>query len=311
MSEITIVTAFFDIGRKNMEGFKRDNQTYFDYFKFWARINNKMIIYTDANLIDEIYNIRAAFNLAEKTTIIPIDNFEDLVPESYSHIKKGLSHPLTQKFRKNPNAPESYNPKYTYLTFLKPWLIQNAIKKGLISGMIAWVDFGYNHGGKTYTIPEQFNFTWDYDFSQKIHLFHLKELNTLPIFEVIRQMPVDVSAGVIVAPDHYWNVLVESFIDSVKCLAKCDFADDEQTLLLMAYRENPNLFELHLIPDWFLVFKNFGGEHLTIGAKSGYKIYKQNSIIAFKNKDYKKFFYNLIIYSFKKIRYRFFNSKNR
>ena len=33
MSEITIVTAFFDIGRKNMEGFKRDNQTYFDYFR--------------------------------------------------------------------------------------------------------------------------------------------------------------------------------------------------------------------------------------------------------------------------------------
>ena len=59
------------------------------------------------------------------------------------------------------------NPNDNYMESSK--LVKNAIKKGLVSGMIAWVDVGYNHGGKTYINPEEFNFTWKYDFSQKIH----------------------------------------------------------------------------------------------------------------------------------------------
>ena len=307
MSEITIVTAFFDIGRKHMEGFSRDSNTYLNYFKFWARINNKMIIYVDSNLAEEVKNIRSNFNLDHKTTVIPIDDFKQLVPDSYLSIKKGLSHPLTKKFRKNPKAPEAYNPEYTYITFLKPWLVQNAIEKGLTSGMIAWVDFGYNHGGKTYINSEEFNFTWNYDFSDKIHLFHLNSLNNLPIFEVVRQMPVDISAGVIIAPSQYWKILVNSFVDSIHCLAKCDLSDDEQTLLLMSYRESPNYFELHRIPSWFSVFKSFGGEHLTIDSMSNYKFYKQQSILALNAKNYLKALSNFCIYSYKKIKYRLFN----
>ena len=39
-NEISIVTWFFDIGRKDWKGFERDNNTYANYFKFWARLNN-------------------------------------------------------------------------------------------------------------------------------------------------------------------------------------------------------------------------------------------------------------------------------
>lgn len=28
----------FDIGRKDWKGFERDNSTYANYFKFWARV---------------------------------------------------------------------------------------------------------------------------------------------------------------------------------------------------------------------------------------------------------------------------------
>lgn len=38
MSELTIVTAYFDIGRNKWKGFERGNNKYINYFKFWARI---------------------------------------------------------------------------------------------------------------------------------------------------------------------------------------------------------------------------------------------------------------------------------
>ena len=303
MQEITIVTAFFDIGRKNIKGFQRDNQTYLNYFKFWARIKNKMIIYTDSKTVDQIAQIRKNFDLLDQTTIIPVDEVEKLVPTSYEEIKKALSNPLTQKFRKNPQAPESYNAKYTYVTFLKPWLVAHAVNNDLASGMIAWVDFGYNHGGETYLNENEFNFLWSYNFTNKIHLFTLKPINTLPVFEIVRQMPVDMTAGIIVAPDKYWNFLSESFVNSISHLSHCGLSDDDQTLLIMAYRKNPQLFELHQIQDWFLVFKNFGGNHLTINLKGQYKIEKQSGLFALKNKQYLLALNHFIIYSKQKLIY--------
>ena len=46
-NNITIVTAFFPLKRENWSGFERPNNKYFEYFEFWAKIQNDMIIYTD------------------------------------------------------------------------------------------------------------------------------------------------------------------------------------------------------------------------------------------------------------------------
>lgn len=52
MNEISIVTAFFDIGRKNWKGFERDNSTYANYFKFWARVKNHIVVYTEPKMAE-------------------------------------------------------------------------------------------------------------------------------------------------------------------------------------------------------------------------------------------------------------------
>ena len=45
MTEITLVTAFFDIGRSSFPIYARSNDRFFDYFYFWARIQNDLIVY--------------------------------------------------------------------------------------------------------------------------------------------------------------------------------------------------------------------------------------------------------------------------
>ena len=54
--EITIISAFFDINRKDWYGFNRSRTEYLQYFKFWARIKNKLVIFTDYNIEIEILN---------------------------------------------------------------------------------------------------------------------------------------------------------------------------------------------------------------------------------------------------------------
>ena len=56
--EITLVTAYFDIGRGEWGKFKRGDNKYISYFKLWARMKNKLIVYTNAEVAKEVLAIR-------------------------------------------------------------------------------------------------------------------------------------------------------------------------------------------------------------------------------------------------------------
>ena len=62
MKELTIVTAFFDIGRKNFKGLSRSNELYLSYFKYWARIKNKLVVYTDKIMAKEVKKVRKEYD---------------------------------------------------------------------------------------------------------------------------------------------------------------------------------------------------------------------------------------------------------
>ena len=73
---ITIVTAFFDIGRGNLQSkeelpdyMTRTNDTYFEYFSNLATLDNPMVIFSDNEHIERIKNIRGN----KPTTIIPFN----------------------------------------------------------------------------------------------------------------------------------------------------------------------------------------------------------------------------------------------
>ena len=120
MGEITLVTDFFDIGRgedKNQE-LRRTASKYMEEFKRWARIENKLIVYTDSKSAKEIMAIRAGYGLEEKTVIVPIDNLFELEPELFDKMQKAAKNPAFLDFRYIPDA-FSNNPKYDYLWMMK------------------------------------------------------------------------------------------------------------------------------------------------------------------------------------------------
>ena len=84
MPNITIVTAFFDIGRgdwssdKGLPGYlQRTTDTYMERFGYLAELDNQMIIYTSEDQVERVSNLRKGKE--DKTKII-IQHFPDMFP---------------------------------------------------------------------------------------------------------------------------------------------------------------------------------------------------------------------------------------
>lgn len=289
MSEISIVTWFFDIGRKDWKGFERDNTTYANYFKFWARVKNHLIVYTEPKMAEQVKKIRTDYGLLDKTTVIVIEDVRTVDKYVYKLINTAISHKLAVKYRRHPWMPEACNPMYNYVTYLKAHLTADAISRGLINTRtVAWIDFGFNHGGATYPNSEEFAITLtDKGLSNKIHIFAVDELDNVPIFEIVRNMHTYIAGAVTIAPVNLWQQLANLYRQAAISLGQCGFADDDQTLAVMAYRAKPELFEVHQMDNMYAALDIFQDIHWTkIETKQYKKVRMQAQKLLYKDKAY-------------------------
>lgn len=88
MNAITLVTAFFDIGREEWKGFSRGREKYLDYFAHWARLKNPLVVYTDSQMAESVLSVRKQFGLQDRTHVIVIDDVETVAPDCCDKIKK-------------------------------------------------------------------------------------------------------------------------------------------------------------------------------------------------------------------------------
>lgn len=175
---ITIVTAFFDIGRGNWkkrnnssEKFDRANETYFSYFKRLAKLENNVIIFTSPDLKEKILSLRDG----KPTHIITLD-----IHKKFKFILKKISNIQNSTLFKeliDPsliNNPEYWSKEYVLVTNLKVFFVKKAIEMQLIdSELVAWIDFGYIRNNKTlYGVSD-----WYHPFSKdKVHFLLSKIL---------------------------------------------------------------------------------------------------------------------------------------
>lgn len=279
MKEVTLVTEFFDIGRKDFSLNARSNDKYLEYFKFWARIKNKLIVYTYKEMAEEVRKIRESYGLLDKTVIIEIDNETSIEPTIYKNMEKIANNNYIKDYRYYKEAVEN-NAKYNYVMLLKYWCLADAVKRKVADGMIAWIDFGFNHGNDCYVNSEEFDFLWETDLSyEKVHLFALDtNLTDEPVFELVRNMKVDMMGDILLAPDFLCEKFWNSIKTQMESLIRIGFIDDDQILLLMSYRENPEIYELHK-SDWFMPLKENGAGHLTVKEKNNTKPSIKNRIL--------------------------------
>lgn len=259
MSDVTIVTAFVDIGRGGWEGeingrqmpgfLKRDTETYLKRFERLTKLKNPIVCFTESKFHDQILSMR------DDITLIGIDN----VFEDHQHLINKISYvqlqPSFVNFVNNPAAPEYWSPKYVTINLMKSHFVSYAVEQGIVNtSNAAWIDFGYVRDDVF--CPE--DKTWYYDTEGKINLFCQNfNFKGRPIFDIVKTGEVFIQGCHIVAPKQSWKILKHLVNENLTSLFNVDLIDDDQTLLLMSYKSAPEHFKL--IPsdssNWFTVFE--------------------------------------------------------
>ena len=265
---ITIITAFFDIGRGNWRVenghpsyLQRTTEKYFKYFSNLAQLENDMVIFTSTDHVEKIKTIRGN----KPTTVIDI-----CLDEKFHSCKKMIAEiQQSEDFKKNISTEQLKNPEYWSVEYvlinnLKSYFVKKAIKAGLVnSPLAAWVDFGYCRNLKTLNKIK----VWDFSFSlEKVHFFSIRKIFTINEksvnYAIFNNQPF-IIGGVIVAAPEKWlsfsNLVYRCQID----LLNQNIVDDDQGIYLQALLKNPELFEIHYLGEdqWFDVFKKFDDQN--------------------------------------------------
>ncbi|ELX06413.1 WlaTC/HtrL family glycosyltransferase [Acinetobacter baumannii] len=262
--KITVVTAFFDIGRENWtveKGFPdylfRTPDSYINYFKYLALLNNEMIIFTSEKFKEKILEIRE-----NKPTHVVVVNYpEDFL--KYRNRIEEIQNSNEFKSRVSPKQiinPEYWSPDYTLVTNLKSYFVKRAIESNLITNnLVAWIDFGYCRDIQTLNGVQE----WKYDFDEeKVHFFTLKKIPKLTkerVLKAIFENEVFIIGGVAIASKEKWLELQKIIYSCQLELLNENIVDDDQGIYLMALLKSRNLIQEHRLGknQWRTLFLRY------------------------------------------------------
>ncbi len=307
MEKLTIVTAFYNVGRTT-----RSNDQYLSYFDFWAGLKNKVIIYTTDDMKESILKIRKKHNLEDKTIII-IKDLKEFDKQNLEKIQETFIKYDQTLNRKHPKNIECNNPLYCYLMYLKPFFVVDAIERKLTSENIIWLDFGFNHGDEFFTDKTQFNFLLEKQKgidNGKINFFSVKdeEKNTIPT--VYYNMEIFITGSIFYGDINSWKIFKQDFKECLKCFLSFNVVDDDQIMLLWCTRNNPSNYKVIKTYEWFgslfSFIPNNIKQQISFKRKNSkyYKIIKEE----IKNSKNKNLIYKIQLY-IKYIYYKFINKK--
>lgn len=252
MSNISIVTAFFDIGRGNWSPqnghpayLHRTVDTYIERFGYLTKLSNDITVITSRDLVDKI---AAACDPQCSVKIVVFDALNHF--EKIKNIIRDIQSSESFKKTIHPSQimnPEYWNPDYVLVTNLKPFFVNLAIQMNKpINDMIAWVDFGYCRSENQ--IPSARRWTYDFD-STKIHLLAYKNYDGAPIEKIVATNDVYIPGAIIAADKKLWPKMSQLMRVSFDNLLAKNMVDDDQGLLIYSYIQDPDAFELHFVPD--------------------------------------------------------------
>jgi len=267
--DITVVTSFFDLGRGDWKvaggknsPFQRSLDHYFQYFSHLAKLKNPMVIFVAPEHAQRVLDLRKAAGLEGISTVITIsqlfeiDEIKALVVEVQSKMTLDF-----QSWVRFPKAPEFTQPRYAVLDALKSIFVNTAIAaKAVPTAQVAWLDFGYARDEKCFDGAEP----WRFDAGGKINLFHMRPMDDMPVFKAVQRGYVYFQGGCKIGPIGAWPAFSEAIDSALTSLLAVDVVDDEQTLLLMAYRAKPSAYRIFPMDrrDWRVAIRFFNEERM-------------------------------------------------
>lgn len=263
-SSITIVTAFFDIGRgewckeKGHPSYlQRSSDKYFEYFSNLATLDNKIIIFTEKKYVAKVREIRGC-----KPTIIIDINIDEKFKKCKLEIEE-IQNSNEFKSKVDPKQlknPEYWSADYVLVTNLKAYFVKKAIELGHVdTTLTAWIDFGYCRDLDTLSEIRE----WQYPFNpKKMHLFTINNnfrIDKNTVLSAILKNQVFIIGGAIVGSNEMWLKFSSLVYDCQKKLLLSRIVDDDQGIFMMTLLEDSKNIQLNYLGKnkWFNLFKSF------------------------------------------------------
>lgn len=269
MSEITLVTAFYDIGRSDWKSawFNRKSEEYLKSFETFLNYDYQMIIFVDDKHYDALTKMIAASEYASSKKLIRIN--ETWMQENIwawsrldreTEIMNSVEYKSLIPNRIAMGYPENVNPKYTIITHSKIDFVGYAIDNELCStDLVMWIDFGYFHNKlEPKHIPhkkiatEKFN--WD-----TINLCGMNPIDESDrdVIATLKTAHVKICAYLFAATKVNMKKFQTMCHDALLFYQENGIADDEQAVWLHCYFTEKSFFSIHLFSEWHLGLKYF------------------------------------------------------
>ena len=270
MSDITLVTMFYNIGRENWGLYPRKVQEYIEAFSKFLDYNYKMIIFVDDRYYDQLQEKINSSKYKHTKKLIPINEqwlFDNLWSWSRLDKEKEIMDSIKYKslvqHRIDRSYPENTNPYYTILTHSKIDVVNYVIDKKLSKDKhLAWVDFGYfyNKLSDEYLPADILDVNkLDKDKFNICLVNGISELYDSNILYTLQYAPEKIGAYFFSGSKtvlKQFQELAHSWL--IKFQEEYNIADDEQGLWLQCYFEKPELFKLHnFYGKWHQALKEF------------------------------------------------------
>jgi protein YibB len=249
---ITLVSAFFDIGRKEWKGFARDTDYYLRSFAHYMELDYRMVVFIDDRYIDAFLKI-IENGIYKNKTVIPI-NREWLENHLYAWQKleratEIMHSPYYTQLLQNRirlHHPENIYPEYNAINHAKIDFVNYAIENNLIEDeFICWTDFGYHNS--TGDLPRS---TLNVNkFNQKKINFCLRNKITQEendLIHIILHAPEIFTGSFFGGSKQLMRQFQELYHSCLDRLYDINLSDDDQTVYLMCFFKNPSLFQFYL-----------------------------------------------------------------
>lgn len=256
---LTLITAYYKLDLTHCSPkshkSKRSTQIYLDFFSYWVKLRNKIIIYTDVLEVEhQIYAMRKTYGLEDQTIVIQKD-LRSFDPQALKMISEVFETYDQSQGRFDQAHPPHTSPEYDYLMYCKSFFICDAIKNQLTSQKILWLDFGYNLGGSKFINPAQFNFELKPQQGlkeEKINFLCLGKEDTRSLSHIlIYGTEHFLTGGCIYAGKEAWQRFNLQIQEALKAFISFGIMDDDQKLYIWCLRNHPESFNLLYIDDWF------------------------------------------------------------
>ena len=267
MGMISVVTAFFDIGRgewlekvPNLQPYlHRTNQTYLDRFARLAVLENDMTVFTSEEFAPEVRRIRQQASPGSRTRVFTMD-FQACLGTTRGRIAAVQCDEQwrSQIFPGFLHNPEYWNADYVLVNALKSRFARMALEMEAVDqDLVAWLDFGYCREEATLGACRR----WSHPFDpEKMHLFSIMEYDGASHHDVISNNRTYVTGPCIVGGHQPWRRMDALFTEIMSGLLDEGWIDDDQSILLFSSLRDPETFRLHRLNQWFSEVREFNAD---------------------------------------------------